>query len=237
MPKNKQQKLLIVMPCYNEAKVIGEVVRSTKELFDKSGYNHEVLVVDDCSSDDSAAKAERAGAIVVRHIVNLGAGGSTATGLSYARKHGFDMAVSMDSDGQHDPSDALACVKKLTNEGVDLVIGSRMVDPEGMSRVKMLGNWGLTVVTRVLFGVKTTDSQSGLRAYSKRAINILDWTSTGYAFCSEMLMRARKAGLNIAEQSIRVIYTDYSRGKGQNNWNGVNIVIALLRCKLAEVLR
>ena len=97
-----------------------------------------------------------------------------------------------------------------------------------MSRVKVLGNWGLSFITRVLFGITTTDSQSGLRIFSKRALTELRWTTSGYEFCSEMLWRANQLGLTLDEFPIKAIYTDYSKAKGQSVLNSVNILVDLI---------
>jgi hypothetical protein len=87
-----------------------------------------------------------------------------------------------------------------------------------------------------MFGVKVTDSQSGLRVFSRKALELLRWRTSGYEFCSEMLWRAKQQGLAIDEYPIRAIYTEYSKGKGQNNWNGLNIVTTLARRRLLELL-
>lgn len=235
--RDSKVNLLVILPCFNEASVIGEVVRSIKKTFNKSKFSYDILVVDDCSSDTSSEAAKKSGAITVRHLINQGAGSSTLTGLAYAKAHGYDVVVTMDSDGQHKPEDALACVKALLSTNSDLVIGSRMINASGMSTVKQIGNWGLTTITYLLFGVKSTDSQSGLRAYSQRAINELSWDSSRYEFCSEMLWRAKKLNLRLTEHPISAVYTDYSKGKGQNNWNGVNILLRLISHKFTEALK
>jgi hypothetical protein len=103
-----------------------------------------------------------------------------------------------------------------------------------MSRTKIIGNKGLSFLTRLLFGVYVTDSQSGLRVFSKKALSNLKWRTSGYEFCSEMLWRAKQLGLNIQEYPIKAIYTEYSKSKGQNNWNGVNILKSLIRRRLVE---
>ena len=141
----------------------------------------------------------------------------------------------MDADGQHAPEDVLAGITQIDERQADLLIGSRLIDSTGMSKTKVLGNKGLSLVTKLLFGINVTDSQSGLRIYSRRAIDDLDWKSTGYEFCSEMIWRAKQAGMAIGEYSIKAIYTDYSRAKGQNNWNAINIVKRLFKQRLTEL--
>jgi hypothetical protein len=104
-----------------------------------------------------------------------------------------------------------------------------------MSRVKILGNKGLSAITNILFGVSVTDSQSGLRIFSKEALEKLKWKTSGYEFASEMLFRAKQQGLRIAEYPIKAIYTEYSKTKGQNNWNAVNIIKSLLKTRVLEL--
>ena len=104
-----------------------------------------------------------------------------------------------------------------------------------MSKTKILGNKGLSLITGLLFGVNVTDSQSGLRIYSRVAIDNLSWKTTGYEFCSEMIWRAKQASMTIDEYPIEAIYTDYSRSKGQSNWNAINIVKRLFKQRLVEI--
>lgn len=230
-----RKKIALVIPAYNEGRVIKEVVDNLTEVFQNSSYDFTVVVVDDGSKDNTATKAEAGGALVIRHILNSGSGGATATGLSFADQNNFDIAVTSDADGQHDPEDILRGVDISIKSGVDLLIGSRLIDKAGMSRVKVLGNTGLSLITNVLFGVRVTDSQSGLRVYSKRALTELKWKTSGFEFCSEMLWRAKQLHLKIEEYPIKSIYTDYSRAKGQNNWNAINIVKSLVRRRIVEL--
>jgi len=236
MSKSTRQKVALVIPAYNEGEVIRHVVEKLISTFQKTDYDFRVVVVDDGSKDNSAEQARLGGAYVIKHILNTGSGGATATGLSYAYRNRFDIATTSDADGQHDPEDVLAGVKLITSQDTDLLIGSRLMDKQGMSRVKILGNTGLSIITNILFGIRVTDSQSGLRVFSNRALAQLKWRTNGYEFCSEMLWRAKQLNLTIAEFPIKAIYTEYSKSKGQNNWNAFNIVKSLLRRRLMEFL-
>lgn len=231
------RRVCVVVPAYNEATVIGEVVKSAREVFLKSkkAYDIDIVVVNDGSKDKTASEAKKGGAIVINHILNSGAGSATLTGLAYARQHNYDIAATMDADGQHAPDDVLEGIKSIDQGNADLLIGSRLIDSRGMSKIKVLGNKGLSLFTYLLFGINVTDSQSGLRIFSKRAINGLQWKSTGYEFCSEMIWRAKQARMNVSEYPIKAIYTDYSRAKGQNNWNAINIVKRLCKQRIAEI--
>ena len=231
------RRVCVVVPAYNEATVIGEVVKSAREVFLKSkkAYDIDIVVVNDGSKDETANEAKKGGAIVINHILNSGAGSATLTGLAYARQHNYDIAATMDADGQHAPDDVLEGIKSIDQGNADLLIGSRLIDSRGMSKIKVLGNKGLSLFTYLLFGINVTDSQSGLRIFSKRAIDGLQWKSTGYEFCSEMIWRAKQARMNVSEYPIKAIYTDYSRAKGQNNWNAINIVKRLCKQRIAEI--
>lgn len=229
-------KVCIIIPAYNEAKVIADVISDAAKTFKSSGYQTEIVVVNDSSKDNTSQIAKNSGATVIDHILNTGAGGATATGLSYAQQNGFDIAATMDADGQHLPSDALSGINEIIKRGDDLLIGSRLIEKKGMSMLKVIGNWGLSFGTLILFGVNSTDSQSGLRIYSKKAMEGLRWKTSGYEFCSEMLWRAKQLGLKISEYPITAIYTEYSKSKGQNNWNGVNIVKSLIKQRIVELL-
>ncbi len=233
------RRVCVVVPAYNEATVIGEVVKSAREVFLKSkkAYDIDIVVVNDGSKDETANEAKKGGAIVINHILNSGAGSATLTGLAYARQHNYDIAATMDADGQHAPDDVLEGIKSIDQGNADLLIGSRLIDSRGMSKIKVLGNKGLSLFTYLLFGINVTDSQSGLRIFSKRAIDGLQWKSTGYEFCSEMIWRAKQARMNVSEYPIKAIYTDYSRAKGQNNWNAINIVKRLCKQRIAEIFK
>lgn len=196
----------IVIPAYNEASAIGSVVKGMRKTLDKSPYNASIVVINDGSQDDTELIAKQAGATVINHILNSGAGSATATGLSYARQNNFSIAATMDADGQHSPKDVLMGIHNLIKSKHDLLIGSRLIDSSGMSRVKVLGNKGLTMITYLLFGINSTDSQSGLRIFSRNALEKLYWKTTGYEFCSEMLWRAKQLNLSIGEYPIKAIY-------------------------------
>lgn len=225
----------VVIPAYNEDRVIYDVIHKMTNALGRANLNADIVLVNDGSGDNTSAEARRAGAIVINHILNSGAGGATATGLSYANQHGYTIAATMDADGQHAPADIIRGIEELQKQQADLLIGSRLIDSKGMSHVKVLGNQGLSFITYLLFGVKTTDSQSGLRVYSRRALEQLRWKTSGYEFCSEMIWRAKQLGLTINEFPIKAIYTDYSKAKGQNNWNAVNILKSLIKRRIVEM--
>lgn len=228
-------RVCVVIPAYNEGKVIKSVIKKARKEFEKTKHEIDIVLINDGSADNTADEAKKAGAIIINHILNSGAGGATATGLSFANQNNYDLAVTMDADGQHSPKDVISGIEFAVKNGIDLAIGSRLIDSRGMSRVKVLGNKGLSFITYVLFGVNVTDSQSGLRVYSRKALEQLRWKTSGYEFCSEMIWRANQLHLKIAEYPIEAIYTDYSRAKGQNNWNAINIIKSLVARRISEI--
>ena len=169
----RKLKVAIVIPAYNEEEMISSVIFELHKAFEGQSFDYQIVVVDDGSRDATAFKAKTAGVYVIKHILNTGSGGATATGLSYAWQNDFDIATTSDADGQHDPKDVLKGIEILINDGTDLLIGSRMLKKEGMPRSKTFGNQGLSSITYMLFGIKVTDSQSGLRIFSKRALSSL----------------------------------------------------------------
>lgn len=232
---SEKTNVAVIIPAYNEGKVVGHVIKDLHGALTAAGLDFKIIVVDDGSKDDTADVATAAGAYVIRHILNAGSGGATATGLSYAQQNGFTVAATIDADGQHDPRDVIKGLELIRKNHADLLIGSRLIDTGGMSRVKVLGNRGLGLVTYLLFHVSVTDSQSGLRIFSGQALEKLRWKTSGFEFCSEMLWRAKQQGLNIKEYPIKAIYTEYSISKGQNNWNALHIIKSLLQRRIMEI--
>ena len=230
-----KKKIAFIIPAFNESTAIVGVLSDLKKELKKTSIPYEIVVVDDGSKDNTAELATNEGVTVIKHVLNTGSGGATATGLSYAQQNGFDYAVTLDADGQHKASDAINGVKIAQEINTDLLIGSRLINPDGMSKVKLLGNKGLSTITFLIFGVSVTDSQSGLRIFSKKALEQLRWKTSGFEFCSEMLWRAKQLKLVIKEYPIEAIYTEYSKAKGQNNWNAFNIIKSLLKRRMIEV--
>jgi glycosyltransferase involved in cell wall biosynthesis len=161
-------------------------------------------------------------------------GGALGTGIAYARKIDADYVVTYDADGQHAPEDIESGLSPIAKGRADAVIGSRLLSPKGMPWYRIVGNWGLNVFTYLLFGLWTTDSQSGLRALSRRALEQIQLRMDRMEVSSEFIKEIRRTHLLFEEVPIRAIYSDYSLAKGQSNWNGINIVIRLLLYRLLE---
>lgn len=218
--------LVIVLPAYNEARTVGEVVSAIPPIIERMQVCP--VVVDDGSQDNTSTVALRAGARVIRHITNLGVGAATRTGLKAAEKLKADFVVTMDADGQHDPSDLLALVKCSVEGGYDVVIGNRMLSPKGMPLSRVFANWLLNIITFIAYRGTVTDSQSGFKCISRSALNVMELRADRYDICSEIVGEIVSKRLSHTSMPIRVVYTSYSRAKGQHFLNGINIIIQLL---------
>jgi len=210
-------KTLVVLPAYNEAPVLSMTLRSLRK-----SMKADILVVDDGSCDETAKLAVMRGVYVARHVVNLGLGAALETGFEAGRRGGYDQLVTFDADGQHSPKDVSKLLEGLS--GFDVVIGVRGVHPERMPALKKVGNFFLNVLTGIIFGVYCRDSQSGLRAFNRRAIECIHLKANRYEVSSEILYEARRHGLRIREVPVEVIYTKHSRGRGTGVFDGFKIL-------------
>lgn len=206
----------IVIPAYNEEMAIADVIRGL------SGDRYTVLVVDDGSSDGTARRAKEAGAVVVRHPINLGQGAALQTGIDYAVAHGAQYIVTFDADGQHHPEDVETLLCALQEKSVDIVMGSRFLGAAEnipWSR-KLLLKWAL-LFTRSTGGPKLTDVHNGLRAFRSEVAPLIRIQQPRMAHASELLYKIKKARLRFLEVPITVSYTEYSQHKGQHGMSGM----------------
>jgi glycosyltransferase involved in cell wall biosynthesis len=214
----------LVVPLYNEARVIGDVVRSARRVFPH------VVCVDDGSSDDSAAQAAAAGAVVVRHPVNLGQGAALQTGFEYALSvPGMRWVVTFDADGQHQVQDVVDMLDKARAEGLDVVFGSRFLDERTDAGVlKRLVLRLAVAYTNLTTNTRLTDAHNGLRAISRPVLERVDITQNRMAHASELVAQIGSMDVRYGESPVHILYTDYSRSKGQSLWNAVNILVELI---------
>lgn len=226
-------KLAIVIPVFNEEKVIRGVINSIPKKIKGIG-KVVIIAVNDGSTDNSEKEIRETKAILLNHGANMGAGAATVTGLEGAKILKADIALTLDGDGQHDPRDIEKVIVPLIKKKADLVVGTRLKNPAGMPLYKRIGNIGLNTATFLLSGKWTSDTQSGFKGFSKNALNKLSFETPGYEFCSEIIINASQKSLKIVEIPIKVIYSDYSKKKGQSIFNGVNIIAKLIYNKLTK---
>jgi len=221
------KRCCIVIPAYNEESSVAAVVKGLRT----AGFSR-VLVVDDGSRDRTAESAERAGAAVLRHSLNRGLGGALATGIQAALRTDAEYIITCDADGQHAVEDVERVAGALASGEADAVIGSRLLRPGGMPLIRRAGNMGLNVITFALFGIWVTDSQSGLRGFTRSAAEKLRIESNRMEVSSEIIHEIRRNRLRFKEVPIRAIYTDYSLAHGQSHLNAANILLKLVLKKL-----
>ncbi|MFC8502543.1 glycosyltransferase family 2 protein [Pedococcus sp. NPDC057267] len=219
----------LVVPLYNEAAVIADVVTAARRVFPK------VVCVDDGSTDGSAELAESAGARVVRHPVNLGQGAALQTGFEYVLGDpATRYVVTYDADGQHQLQDVLVMVERARRGDVDVVFGSRFLDERTRpSTAKRMVLRLAVAYTNLTTKTRLTDAHNGLRVLSREVVEQLDITQNRMAHASELVAqigRMRVAGRPVAyaEEPVHILYTDYSRSKGQSLWNSINILVELM---------
>jgi len=202
VPPPSLRRTLVVMPAFNEAASVADVVREVREKVPSA----QVLVVDDGSRDDTAERARAAGAIVARLPFNLGVGGAMRTGFRYARNNGFDAVVQVDADGQHDPSEVTQLVAGLAD--ADLVLGARFA---GVGDYRSSGprRWAMIVLSRALSrltGTRLTDTTSGFRASGPRAISLFaeHYPAEYLGDTIETLVIASRSGLRIEQIPVQM---------------------------------
>lgn len=216
-------KLCIVIPAYNEEKIIGKTLDTLPK---KIPPFKEIIkvVVDDGSGDQTFKIAKKRKVVVLKHILNRGLGAALKTGLDYAKKQKADVVVTFDADGQHHHEDLIKVLVPIINHTADVVIGSRFKDQTQIPKSRKLVNFAGNIATLIFFGIWTTDSQSGLRALSKKSLNSINLKGQRMEVSSEFFKEIKINKLKFKEVPIKTIYTDYSIAKGQRLSNSFNIL-------------
>jgi glycosyltransferase involved in cell wall biosynthesis len=209
---------------YNEGRVIEDVVRDVRREFPY------VVCVDDGSSDESVEAARAGGAVVVQHPINMGQGAALQTGFDFALADPLmTEVVTFDADGQHQVHDAAGMVAALRDGGLDVVIGSRFLDNRTeMARVRKAVLKTAAVYTRLTTGMPLTDAHNGLRVIGRSLLGSLHIRQNRMAHASELIEQIGRADAKWAEFPTHVIYSEYSKAKGQSLLNSVNILFELI---------
>ena len=215
--------LWIVVPAYNEGQVLGETLAGLHDHLART------IVVDDGSTDDTSAVAGRAGAVVVRHAVNLGQGAALQTGIDFALRRDAAFVCTFDADGQHEPGTIARMLAVLNESDADVVLASRFLGTTiGMTSLRgamlRVAIWMTNRQTKL----NLTDTHNGLRMFRRSAAERVRITQAGMAHGSEILSNIAAASLSVCEVPSTVLYSDYSRKKGQRLTNSFKIAFDLL---------
>jgi polyprenyl-phospho-N-acetylgalactosaminyl synthase len=221
-----QRDVWLVVPVFNEAPVIADVVREVRQTFPN------VVCVDDGSRDRSCDEIRDSGAHLVRHPVNLGQGAALQTGVEYAREQpGAQYFVTFDADGQHQVEDVERMLKRLRDEPLDIVLGTRFHgQTEHIPFIKRFVLKTVVALSPGLRKLKLTDAHNGLRAFNRTVAENLNITLNGMGHASQFVELIVREDWRVAEEPVTIRYTEYSMAKGQSLINGVNILFdSLLR--------
>lgn len=219
--RHEQGRIFAVIPAFCEGSRIAETVAGVRPFVDR------VIVVDDGSADETAAFAEREGAVVFRHAVNRGQGAALRTGTEAAIRLGASYILHIDADGQHDPGSIPRIFAPLLRRETDVVFGSRFLGEEavGMPKSRKALLHAARAFNALVVGVprRVTDPQSGFRAFSADAARKITFTQDRMAHCSEILRRVTRSDLRWCEVPVRVLYSEESLQKGQKPWHALRI--------------
>lgn len=231
------EKTCVIIPAFNEAAVIGEVIGAVKQYADTT------LVIDDGSTDQTADVARRAGATVLRHLVNRGQGAAIQTGITAALRGTADIIITFDADGQFLANEIGRVIDPIIRGQADVVLGSRFLPsvatvpgqaPQRISYSKKTVLKVATAITRLYTGLAVTDTHNGFRALSRQAARLIELRQNGMAHASEILEQIRKYDLRVVEVPVTVRYTEYSVMKGQKLSGILQIIWDLLMSRFAR---
>lgn len=223
--KTNLSDVFIIIPAKDEERFIGGVIEATLKL----GF-HNIVVVNDNSSDSTKDIALSCGesVVVLDHIINMGVGAATKTGIDYALENGAHYIATIDADFQHKPKDLIPLIRCIEDNKVDLVIGSRFLKRNSIPISRILFNIVGNIINFFVTGLVISDSQSGMKIMSRRFAENLSITYNGYEFCIEIIKNAKINKSNVIEYPINVSYSKETMEKGQNLLTGFGMLGKLL---------
>ncbi len=235
--KSTKPTIIAAIPCLDEEQFISDIVTRTRRYVDK------VIVIDDGSTDDTSEVAKAAGAEVIRHGTRQGVGVATRAAFEAAKTCRADVLVTLDGDGQHNPDEIPQVLAPILSGEADLVIGSRFLQPTQKTlsaqqtertNIRRYRKFGIDVITWLYnlgSKIKVSDSQSCFRAHSRRLLDAINMTESGFSFSVEVLIKARRRGLVITEAPISCLY--HSQGSSLNPVaHGLGVAFAVIKLRL-----
>ncbi|MCX6213635.1 glycosyltransferase family 2 protein [Spirosoma sp.] len=228
-----QPHILVIVPCYNEQGAIANVVHELTAVRDREGYALDILVVNDCSTDNSLTIIRSLPCSYLNLPVNLGIGGAMHSGYRYAYQNGYDIAVQMDGDGQHPANELPAVLRPIFQQEADVSIGSRFISREGFqsSFSRRLGIQYFRWLNQLLIGETVHDSTSGFRAFNRRTIEIVNRYYPDEYPEPESIVQFGLQGLRIREVPVRM----RNREEGVSSINTSRALYYMLKVSLGIV--
>jgi len=226
MEKNGRPLIVAGIPAYNEEKTIGRVVLQAQRWANK------VVVCDDGSKDMTADIAEKLGVNIVKHERNMGYGAALQSLFRRARELDADILVTLDGDGQHNPSDIPVFIKPLLEEKADIVIGSRFLHGEGAKRIPLYRQVGIKAITRLTVAASNcgvSDAQNGFRAYGRRALERLKFYERGMGVSVEILLKAKEQYLKVIEVPVVCNYRGLETSTHAPLAHGVSVLMSIVK--------
>jgi len=218
--ENNIENIFLVIPARNEAGRIEKVIEKSLSI----GIEN-IVVVNDASTDDTASVVSQfKQVILLNHLINLGPGGATQTGIEYALTKDATYIATIDADFQHDPSEIFMMLKKIREEDLDMVIGSRFLKQNNIPFQRIIFNKIGNAITFLLTGKSTSDSQSGFKIIKASLARELKLECNGFEFCIELINTAHRLKAKIEEVPISVIYTKETMKKGQSLSSGFSMI-------------
>ena len=227
MPSQSDGRVWVVVPAYNEARVIAGIIAELK--WDA----HRIVVVDDGSSDSTAEVAAECDAVVLRHPINLGQGAALQTGIEFALARGAEFIVTFDADGQHRTAEIGRLIDALETHRADFALGSRFLGSAvNVPRLRRMLLRAATLFTRLTTGLALTDAHNGLRAMTRQGALRIRLRQNRMAHASEILGQIAASGLKFVEVPVTIDYSSYSLAKGQRSGDLIVILLDLFARRL-----
>lgn len=218
------KEVFILIPTYNE----GEIIASTIEPLLKMGCT--VVVIDDCSTDNTAEILKEFPIIYLKHLINLGQGAALQTGIDFSVANNAKYVITFDADGQHNYEDIPFLLTPIIEGKLDISLGTRFKRKQDIAQIPKLRRIILraaVLVNGFFTGLWLTDAHNGFRAMNAYAISCIKLKENRMAHASEILSQIKQNGLRYDEIPVNIVYTDYSKMKGQSSLNSFNILIDL----------
>lgn len=229
MEVTENKHIFIVIPSFNEAKQL----RKTVEPLVNLGYS--VVVVDDCSNDDTEKTVSDLPLFYLTHPINLGQGAALQTGMEFCVVNDAKYIVHFDADGQHNYKEIPLLLEPLIVQNADVALGSRFKREEDIAAIPTLRKFILRVAIMVngfTTGLWLSDAHNGFRAFTNQAASKIKITENRMAHATEILSLIKQEKLRVTEVPVHIEYTDYSKLKGQSSLNSINILIDIVLNKI-----